>query len=1308
MAVRAHRGRKKCEVCKPGYERVDQSCVSVKAPKCVSGKFAPNQTFTHAQYLFEHLMYHGLQGCNQCEAGMVNLRNYKTDVLDVLDAKFANLNLICMQKEETIATTINNCLATAGGGQRVKKHITDGATVKCVECVANYIIDTTGNCQKKDFLQNCKIAQPENPSSQSSTGDNSTYCDTCETGYFNVAGKCIDELLYAKCQQRDESTFKNYAECLKCKNYYYLERSIKQLNNGNTEIKTDCFPYYQLDENDNFVDFLPNKPISNCIQFDMEEGRLYCVECEANHVLLILQGDERNGEKGFNRYCMNVNTGKQPQCKRFDTFKQSVGVLSCDECEPDYFLEEEMLPPSSDQQHKLVNGCIPIQKTANCETYELDTSIGNNYQAQLYNYNYMPRISSLKCLQCTEDYFLNQGDNICQERVHKNSVNYGGQCEEFQVTLDECKLCKEGYFLSADRLSCKGSPLVDRTTLLGSIQSCKPIEECERHHRLEGLSTPLETVLSCHVCKRTNEIPFVALAAGEGGQTDFRSLRGIRAFKIEKPNSRTIRNSTFCIEPTAANFNMSSEQWEDLPANCGIGAINTDVWESQRDSSHQAGNIGETNPPAFSLHKVATFCAACKPGYRAVQREGPEGQEHIITQCVKIEFCEESHAFNNCTKCVQGYSFRYQEDRVQYDQCVPATNNNECFSWNVETAKCEFCCKGHYLNKDGVCERINPPACKRGEYSPRISFSLVNLNTGLYLNSSGTGCNKCEEGFSGVYLEQISLTCTESPYHIKSLPEVTNYKKNCLNYRWEDEALLCAQCADQFVPDESNGDCISISKIKNCILARDEEFCVKCDDQTVLVNGECKDKSIQNCVLYTYEKDSNTVICEECAPNYYREANQCKLGQVKNCEFFETKTICNVCKEGFQLVQRNDGVSYCYPIDENLNCSQFDSEGFQKGNLKCSQCVTNNFVISTLRSNFYDTHCMKFFEIPNCVKYDIKPVVADSGFFCLQCTDNFYVKDGECEVRELELENCEEYLANDDKCQTCKDGFYLSDDGVACTSYPIGTKHCRNYRKVSGEIQCLGCLENYYLDADQCKAIDSAELIDNCLYHIAPNVCETCNPGFIIVDSECKLVTAQNCVTIENLNSCGSCPDGYGFVETNGVKNCVQQNVANCAKFNPEPTYPCLQCNQNYYPVDGVCVEVPAEKRILNCLINLNENECQRCSEMTALSVDKTRCINSELVSRQIDHNCEWTVVQEENKCNSCRPGYVFDNEGDCVRCQVAQPERCYQCDPLNLKKCILCNPGYFHNVNGGCSHPSESTKVDNDESDMDEEVGSE
>ena len=122
---------------------------------------------------------------------------------------------------------------------------------------------------------------------------------------------------------------------------------------------------------------------------------------------------------------------------------------------------------------------------------------------------------------------------------------------------------------------------------------------------------------------------------------------------------------------------------------------------------------------------------------------------------------------------------------------------------------------------------------------------------------------------------------------------------------------------------------------------------MKCSDGFVLVNNACESPSINKCEIYLYKEDANQQICDECEEGYYLDANTCKPGEVQNCLRFETISVCNECNPGFHLVYRNDGVSYCYPIDDRLNCKKFDFNSFQTNRLECTECKSNLFVIDT-------------------------------------------------------------------------------------------------------------------------------------------------------------------------------------------------------------------------------------------------------------------------------------------------------------------------------------------------------------------------
>lgn len=45
---------------------------------------------------------------------------------------------------------------------------------------------------------------------------------------------------------------------------------------------------------------------------------------------------------------------------------------------------------------------------------------------------------------------------------------------------------------------------------------------------------------------------------------------------------------------------------------------------------------------------------------------------------------------------------------------------------------CVYCKRGTYLNRDGICEIINPPKCEDGQFRYRGAFEQKDLEKGLY------------------------------------------------------------------------------------------------------------------------------------------------------------------------------------------------------------------------------------------------------------------------------------------------------------------------------------------------------------------------------------------------------------------------------------------------------------------------------------------------------------------------------------------------------------------------------------------------
>lgn len=238
------------------------------------------------------------------------------------------------------------------------------------------------------------------------------------------------------------------------------------------------------------------------------------------------------------------------------------------------------------------------------------------------------------------------------------------------------------------------------------------MEECIEDMRYEGLHPHLEQIFSCHKCKKQNEIPFAAV----GGGSSFTKITEINAWGLSDfSNGKTYKDNkggrgVFCSTATASAFKIDPSKWT-FPTNCALGLLNVDA---QPDASNSTKNVG------IDRSKLAVFCGACKPGYRAVygmDNANPSKKvDFVITSCEPITNCEESTAFNNCTKCQSGFGFAYENGEVRYDKCLTlpqmqGETNNDCFAYDQTNLKCVFCCRGTYLNKDGFCERITPPKC---------------------------------------------------------------------------------------------------------------------------------------------------------------------------------------------------------------------------------------------------------------------------------------------------------------------------------------------------------------------------------------------------------------------------------------------------------------------------------------------------------------------------------------------------------------------------------------------------------------------
>jgi hypothetical protein len=794
-----------------------------------------------------------------------------------------------------------------------------------------------------------------------------------------------------------------------------------------------------------------------------------------------------------------------------------------------------------------------------------------------------------------------------------------------------------------------------------------------------------------------NQIPIAAAEFDyKNNREGFFQMIGLGAFSYKgvTQNYKQVDASELVVQCMEINNTNLAVNDFSFPTNCGLALakINHD--------SISTGSATSTN--VLFIDKLAVTCAACKPGFAPTFAESAQiitsKVKYMVAACNIISNCQFSKWFNACTQCDPNYSFGYNpETGISFSECISYSQNPNCLS--VETKGnvkiCRFCKKGSYINNDGYCEVIKPNRCKYEEFKFAAFYKEFELNVVLHDYTRHNGCSECEEGFLALLATQDRHICTHSLYHSKNLlPVNTKYKINCLNYSVDKKGfLICTKCANNLVISEE-GNCLPVTNLPNCKIACDANLCSICQDGFVLVNRICVAAAITNCLVYGNNRIRNDLncnmdglekqVCIQCIPGFYLDSGICKTGEVPNCKFLETLYLCNECLEDFTLVQMNEGRSYCYPNDQELSCKRFNAKKFQSLVLDCDECVGDNYIKNESKTDFFEYSCMRFVNVENCVEYRNNPIaISNSAFECIRCSENSYLSQGACSMRLIQPQECSQFDEKADKCLECADGYFISENGNACTPYPQGLNGCKIYKT---KTTCKQCDSGKYLKEDLCLVVE--QTVSNCVDYEDDGICAVCANGYLVRhDGVCVKTIAKDCLVYDNINECQSCPQGFGLKREGEVLDCVQISLQNCVKFELEEPYECVQCEPLFYPnSEGVCEAVATE--IKNCLSYSDKDRCEKCQRGSALSQDKQNCIFTPEVVAVLDRNCIDSAIPENPVCNTCNLGYRF-SFGKCVACKTELIESgCGNCHPDFPEICLMCAQGWIQTPEGNCVRP--------------------
>ena len=1187
---------------------------------------------------------------------------------------------ICCQKGELRDTTTKLCKTIPSIPFTDCDQVSDADLTVCTGCSGGKFINSTVTACL-DF-PNCK------------TFDNVTtnLCTVCDLSYYTSDGYCCEEgkknngsnsgcvAVGSKCLQFNNS------ECLKCDDFTYPIMKTTDI----TKINFCCSKGSYCADNSTTV----AGEIANCEVYG--ESTTDCLKCDQNYAVTDLLNSVKYCYPVFIEHCkyqkITVNSNKNN--------------LICEECEDQYFFDS-----SSDQD--------VIQSYND----QIDDCVGYN------NTEYL-NTSTLKCEECGNNKFLNNSDlnNLsCQTRIN-SGVNIGSNsstwtnCKEpYVFNEDKCRVCEDGFYLYEATKLCKPynddsdgclfkvkndhcdvcgvlnyenysyveatttpvlaahwtktCPLISTFTneniiqstpifFKSFIESCIVNEECLPDY-LNGLSVELQKYFSCHKCSDDTKIPFVSIQGGV--ETD--ANNGLQRYNIltsgasplNTYNENEINYSSQCLKNDLTDFEFKSTASTTFPANCGLGMVNGELQANDTDS-------GNSNPGTG----LSVYCAACKPGY------APSYSNKIfhVYQCAQISSCDvKGGAFNQCDECASTHAFEYIATGINYGKCVSNASITNCFAYNTVTNSCEYCKKGYSKNKEEKCEIINAPNCMENKMAFNKSYPFKDIKIAILMGDFG--CSKCSENFSGLYKSQDEYVCTESSY-IKAKSYVTSnpvFDINCLQYSNNNDTITCHKCSTTTVL-ATDGKCYLATNLTNCILAVSGSACQTCISSHVVVGDVCIEKEIKNCSIYTQPSAEQT--CNTCEEKHYLLDNKCLEGSIKNCKVYGSNgTFCNTCDDGYERILVKDNAHYCIPITSHDNCLNFDTSNFQNHFLTCQECGTD-YLLENLSSQEYV--CNSYSLVTHCKSYDHGLNFGTSTFICNECINGYYLVEGECILRTVEINFCLVYEISQQLCKECEKEYYSKVDKTECLINPAGVEGCAIFLN---ENKCIKCKVGYYLEEENvCKAILTDNLIEGCINYSDNKACSECETGKILntETNKCDTPDIPNCLVFKDLTNCETCKSGYGILQTAGNQKCeVITEVENCVIYKSDTPFPCSECKNNFYLLDSKCIE--ANPLIENCL-NYETNElCSKCTDLHVLSPDKKKC-----TLHPFTGNC--VSFQEENTpfCILCKPGYLLDKERKCeIDSTFNLKSNCLFFNRTSTNDCEMCQLGYYQNDKGEC-----------------------
>lgn len=747
------------------------------------------------------------------------------------------------------------------------------------------------------------------------------------------------------------------------------------------------------------------------------------------------------------------------------------------------------------------------------------------------------------------------------------------------------------------------------------VHSCSKMTECDTNIYYSGIGSHspqafMDYFVSCHACQDTSKIVTVV---------DRRPWTYVNSTSSTLTNY--LQTNGYYPYNTCYIPGLIQELTTQFPKDCKIQQI----IPNKKLQFYTPDFVTPPNPA----------CVACAPGfYPKLSDTNLQDQPYpYIKSCEKITNCKSSAAFNQCEQCEDGFVLEYSKTERGFTsgfRCV--ANSIEGCIVGEENGKCYRCSSGYILNMSGVCDDGKLEKCTtKGVLTPMYS-AFDYLTTDPF----GKGCLKCAEESYSVRFDFLPIVCVLNKANETFTVGKDHYVANCQQYGYDlKTGLKCNICNSGFY------------------MTDDGKFCIK--------------ERTANCLIYNINSLTQATICVKCKNGYYLKEGSCFEGQIKGCLEYTNKENCKTCMESHMATRINlNQYTICMNITSSVsNCGEFDPDNGFAGILNCFTCKNSTY---PKPFDIPVKTCAKFYPTANCLEYALSDSFTSSSFFCLRCSEPYYVIPGqfppECRHRTYyPINNCLIYSKISDICEKCITNFFLSADRLSCNPNPAGIQGCRNYTSFK---TCSECKPHYYPYNGACVPVSPEKIVTNCYNYTADISCNRCDKGYQFKNNACATADIQNCQVPDFDGKCQTCITDYHKIN----EKCEKASLQFCDTYSS--TTACQKCQQGYYLVSGRCFDPLSS--IDRCVEYESKTVCSLCQDGYLIESNKGKCIKLEgAISEYINPSCK--IFERKTSCLACDEGYYFE-KGSCVQCGTPRGT-CRYCNPQDNAKCLMCTSGY-------------------------------